>query len=196
MIRTILGFAALLTVFGCLAGESNAQNVAGKPQGPVGWPREVKGYGTTVELAKKSAMEHAVQRVIACLESQDPPLEAWHPDESYVRENLLKKGAGEPGDDFAIVDNGPKVKTWILTFNEPTKWHEIVQYNQAEVRRQSAADRQSTAALGLAGLTALLTVGWGYLRIDEWTRGRFSRWLAIGAVTLLCASGAVWWMNT
>src|ERR1700722_3725731 len=109
MMRSILGFAPLLTVFGCLASASNAQNVIGKPQGPVGWPREVTGYGTTVELAQKSAMEHAVQRVAACLQSQDPPLEAWRPDESYVKKNLLK-GAGEQGDDFAIVDNGPKVK--------------------------------------------------------------------------------------
>jgi hypothetical protein len=198
MMRAISGFAALLSLFGFLASIASAQpapQAAARPQGPVGWPREVKGYGTTVELAQKSAMEHAVQRVAACLESQDPPLSAWHPDASYVKKNLLK-GAGEQGDDFAIVDNGPKVKTWILTFQEPAKWHEMVQFNQVEVRRHSAAERQSTAAFGLAGVTALLAVGWGYLRVDEWTKGRFSRWLAIGAVTLLGASGAVWWMST
>jgi hypothetical protein len=196
MMRTILGFAALLCLFGFLARVSDAQapQVPGK-QGPVGWPHEVKGYGATVEKAKDSAMTHAVQRITACLESQDPPLQAWHPDELYVKKHLLK-GAGEQGDDFALADNGLKVKTWILHFQEPTKWHEMVQLNQAEVRRQSSAERQSTAAIGLAGLTALLVVGWGYLRVDEWTKGRFSRWLAIGAVTVLGASGAVWWMNT
>jgi len=198
MMRTIVGFAALLCLFGFLACVSNAQNVpqiAGKQQGPVGWPHEVKGYGATVEKAQESALTHAVKRITACLQSQDPPLVSWPPNELYVKKHLLK-GVGEQGDDFAIVDNGPKVKTWILHFQEPTKWIEMVQFNQAEVRRQSAAERQSTAAMGLAGVTALLLVGWGYLRVDEWTKGRFSRWLAIGAVALLGASSAIWWMNT
>jgi hypothetical protein len=198
MMRAILGVAALIGLFGFLAHVSNAQNVpqfAGKPQGPVGWPREAKGYGATVEKAQESALTHAAQRITACLQSQDPPLDAWQPDELYVKKHLLK-GAGEQGEDFALVDNGPKVKTWIVHFQEPTKWNDMVHINQAKVRGQSATDRQSTAAMGLAGLTALLVVGWGYLRIDDWTRGRFTRWLAIGAVTLLGASGAVWWLNT
>jgi hypothetical protein len=199
MMRSILAFIALIALLSFMGTVSRAQpqpQPAGKPQGPVGWPREVKGYGTTVEQAEKSAMEHAVQRVAMCLQSQDPPLEAWHPDADYVKKHLLKPGPGEAGEDFAIVDNGPKVKTWVLTFKESPNWADMVQLNQAEQRLVSAADRQSMAGFGLAALTALLATGWGYLRIDEWTKGRFTRWLAIGAATLLGASGAVWWMNT
>lgn len=195
MVRTIVGFAALVCLFGFLASVSNAQNApqaAGKQQGPIGWPREAKGLANvtlnTVEQAQKDAMEDAVHRVAICMQNQNPPLLAWYPDETYVKKHLLK-GAGEQGDDFALAVNGLKVKTWILHFQEPTNWNEMV-------RRHSATERQSTAAMGLAGVTALLMVGWGYLRVDEWTKGRFSRWLAIGAVALLGASSAIWWMTT
>ena len=198
MMRTILTFSALVASLWFMSGVSKAQpqvQPGGKPQAPVGWPREVKGYGTTVELAQKSAMDHAVHRVKGCLQSQDPPLKAWDPDAAYLKKHLLKDD-GEQGDDFALVDNGPKVKTWILSFRDTPPWAEMVQLNQAAQRRNAAAERQSMAGYALAILTALLATGWGYLRIDEWTSGRFSRWLAIGATALLALSGAAWWLST
>ena len=57
MMRTVLAFAALVTSLWFMSGVSKAQpqrQVVGKPQEPVGWPREVKGYGTTIEQAQPS----------------------------------------------------------------------------------------------------------------------------------------------
>jgi hypothetical protein len=137
-------------------------------------------------------MDHAVQRVAVCLKSQDPPLDAWQPDAEYVEKHLVHL-PGQAGEDVAL--DGLKVKTWILSFKESPNWEQMVQRNQAAQRRIFAAERQTTAGWGLAGLTALFLTGWGYFRLDDWTKGRMSKWLAIGAVALLGATGGAWWFG-
>jgi hypothetical protein len=196
MIRTFLALAATLALLWCVAGDSGAQPKAanvGKAEPPVGWPREVRGYGKTLDDAKENALKQAVIRIKVCLESQNPPLDAWHPDKNYVRDYLLD-GPGRAGEeDVPLLDNADvKAKVWIQPIRQSPKWGEIVHLNQAAQRRELSAHRQTLAGYAVAILTALLTIAWGYLRVDEWTQGRITRWLQIGAVTLLVLGGAAW----
>ncbi len=195
MMRVLLAFAAGALVW-FIATDTGAQhNLPNAPEArpPAGWPRVVKGYGHTVEDAKRNAVKTAAERVTALLRSQNPPLEAWQPDEEYVSTHL-RNGDGQQGDDVKL-DVGV-VKEWIQPLNDaPKNWNEMVQLNQLAQRRVLSVERQTAAAYGLAILTALLATGWGYLRLDEWTSGRFSKWLGIGAAALLAVSGLAWWLS-
>jgi hypothetical protein len=191
MFRVILGLAAA-GVLWFVASDGGAQPQppkAGKANAPVGWLTEVKGYGETIEDARKNALKSAVERVKGFLRAQDPPLEAWQPDEEYVRTHLLE-GAGQPGADVKLEVG--LVKVWVQPLRDAPNWTEMVQLNQAAQRRVLSAERQTTAGFALAALTALLATAWGYFRLDEWTGGRFSKWLLIGAIALLSMTGTGW----
>lgn len=193
MIRFMLALAATAALFWTATTDTGAQPrpvEAGKPHVPVGWPREVEGYGKTVELAKANAIQNAVERVRACLRNQDPPLLAWSPDEDYVRKHLIEGYPGHQGDDVVFADNKDlTAKRWVQPIPESPNWAEMVQLNQAAQRTELAAERRTLAAYALAGLLAILATGWGYLRLDEWTSGKFSKWLGIGAVAVLAVTG-------
>ncbi len=197
MFRFFLGVIVAVGLLWCVsASDSGAQPrpaVQGKPMVPIGWPREVKGYGKTADEAKKNALQHAVERVAACLRIQEPPLTAWQPDEEYLRKHLLA-GPGQQGDDVKLVD-GVNAKVWVLTLRESPDFGTMVKLNQAARRSELASERQSMAGNVLFGLSALLALGWGYIRLDEWTKGRFSKWLQIGAVGSLVLTGLAWWLS-
>jgi hypothetical protein len=191
MMRTIM-LAALIGLLWCFTGDSEAQpgpQNGGKPQGFVLWPREVSGYRKSVEGAEKDAIEKALARLVDCLKSQDPPLESWHPDEAYLKKNLLD-GPGEQGKDFEL--DGVKWKAWVVTFKDSPNWSEMIQLNQTAQRREISAERQTMAGYVLAVLTALLALGWGYLRLDGWTNGRFTRWVCVLAAAIVGLAGLGW----
>jgi hypothetical protein len=202
MMRWFLAFSAILGLLWIFTGDSDAQpqaqNVV-KAQLPTDWPREIVGHGKTLELAKEKAVKLAVDRLGVCLKNQNPPLDAWQPDEQYVRDHLLD-GEGHEGQlpdnaDFAkILKQAGFDKVWVCPVRESPDWADMVQRNQVELRKVVTVQRQTMAGFGLAALTALFATGWGYLRVDEWTRGRFSQWLRIGAVAILAITGAAWWL--
>jgi hypothetical protein len=194
MTRLLLVLAAG-ALFWLLARDSGAQPPPQALKAPpvlAGWPREVKGYGKTEDEARRSALHEAVEDVTRCLKIQDPPLTAWQPDEEYVRTHLLAHG--EPGADFKL--GGVVRKVWVQTLVQSPDFGKMVLLNQAAERRELSVERQTLAGYGLAALSALLATAWGYLRLDEWTGGRFTRWLSLGAATLLVIAGLGWWLST
>jgi hypothetical protein len=191
MIRFFLGLAALAVLW-FVAGNSVAQPQppkAGKANAPAGWPHEVKGYGKTVEDARHHAVLQAVERVTGFLDVQK--LEAWKPDEEYIRKHVLD-GDGQPGADIKL--EGVDVKVWVQPLKDPN-WNEMVQLNTVAQRHQVSAERQGMAGAGLAALSALLLTGWGYFRLDELTKGRMSKWLSIGAAAILLLTGGLWLLS-
>jgi hypothetical protein len=198
MMRVTLALAATIALLWCVSGQSGAQpGLAnpGKQHGPPGWPRDVPGYGASEENAKKNAVERAVAQVAESLKKWDPPLEAWQPSEDYLRKHMLD-GEGRRGPEVHV---GPaeddKAKQWIVSVRETQDWAAIIQLNQTAQRRELAVGRQATAGYTVAALAALLAVAWGYLRLDDWSHGRFSKWLRIGAVAALAVTALVWWMS-
>jgi hypothetical protein len=195
MTRILLAVAAASMLW-FTTGHSGAQPPAHalKPHPALaGWPREAKGYGKTVDDAKVDAMKEAVKQVARCLKTQDPPLTAWQPDEEFVRNHLLQ-GQGELDNDFKL--GGEVRKVWVFTLVQSPDVGKMVQLNQTAQRRELSMERQTMAGYGLAGLCLLLVTGWGYLRLDEWTAGRFSKWLGIGAVALVGLTGFGWWLSS
>jgi hypothetical protein len=193
MTRVFLALAAISVLWVSTTGtqaQPRRQKAEKAIHVPAGWPREVTGYGQTKDEARKDAVKQAAESVTAFLQRQDPPLDAWQPDEEYVRTHLLE-GEGREGDQLRVAD-GVVRATWIQPLKRTPDWNAMVQLNQSAQRHHLAVERQTTAGIGLAALTALLATGWGYLRVDEWTRGRFSKWLRIGAVTLIALTGAAW----
>jgi hypothetical protein len=190
MTRIILGLAAVSVIW-FIATDTGAQQVGngGKPEA-IGWPREAKGYGKTVDSARRNAVQAAVRDVTAFLRNQEPPIEAWQPDEAFVRSHLLQ-GDGQPGEDVKLPDLGA-VKTWIQPLQESPPMSDMVRLNHAAERQQLSIERQRTAGYGLATLTAMLAAGWAYLRVDESTGGRFSKWIGIGAAALVGLAGLAW----
>jgi hypothetical protein len=196
MIRFILVLGTALVLIGCAAHDGDAQRGAGngrKAGTLVAWPTKAQGYGKTVDDARKNSVTSAVEVITGCLKKQDPPLETWQPDEEYVRKHLLD-GPGYQGEDLKIgVGDNPEIaKVWVQPITPTPDWGAMVQLDHAAQRRELSAGRQTIAGYGLAILTALLLVGWGYFRVDDWTKGRFTKWLCIGAITALALTGLGW----
>ncbi len=60
------------------------------------WPREITGYGLTVQEAKNDAYKHIAEKMTWFLAQQSPPMISWKPDVLYVRRHVLD-GAGIRG---------------------------------------------------------------------------------------------------
>ena len=63
-----------------------------------------------------------------------------------------------------------------------------------EQRAERSEERMEFAARGLGVLTVLLGVIAAYIRLDEWTKGYYTRWLAVGAAGFLTAVGLSVWL--
>jgi hypothetical protein len=157
------------------------------------WDSEVKGYGLTVDDAKKEALKHLVEEMTAFLSNQDPPLVAWRPSIDYVKRNVIMDG-GTPGPDVPIENIGAS-KCWIYSVRtlDLAALRALDQEAQRAERRQ---ERVILASQFFGGFALILAVLTGYLRVDEWTRGRYRRWLQMASVAILVLVGAGWgWLR-
>lgn len=194
MTRLLLGLAAVVGLW-FVATDTTAQPQPAKGarvRPLVGWPRTVDGLGATEKEAQQDAQSKAVKRVNECLKAQDAPLNAWQADEEYVRKHVLD-GPGQAGDDIKL-DVGPRMKVWIQPLREPDL-SDLMARSQVAQRQSLSVERQTLAGYALAALSALLAVAWGYLRLDEWTGGRISSWLRIGAIALIIVAALAWWIS-
>ena len=151
---------------------------------PAGWPREVKGYGQSRTMPAATRSRARVDRIRGYLKSQDPPMDAWQPDEAYVANQLLD-GEGHADDDKLDV-GGIKVWVWIQPLKEPPNWSEMVRLNEsgpAPTALRRAADDgglwagDPDGALGdWLGLSAASTNG---------RAARMSKWLGMSAFALV-----------
>ncbi len=112
-------------------------------------------------------------------------------DEDYVRKHVLD-GPGQAGADIDI-KVGPRMKAWVQPLHEADV-ADLFARSQVAQRHTLANERQTIAGFVLAALSVLLAVAWGYLRLDEWTGGRVSSWLRIGAIGLVIAAAVAWWI--
>jgi hypothetical protein len=194
MTRLLLGIAAVLALW-FIATDTSAQpqpHKGGKVHQLAGWPRTVDGIGKTEKEAQQDAVHNAVRRINECLKAQDPPLAAWEADEEYVRKHVLD-GRGQAGEDVKL-NVGPAHKVWIQPLREADV-PDIVARNHVAERHVLSSERQTIAGYALAALSGLLALMWGYLRVDEWTEGRISKWLRIGAVAVAVIAALAWWMS-
>jgi hypothetical protein len=156
------------------------------PQGhPVQPPRppEVKkplikeqftGYGVTPTLAQNDALREA------CKWLEENGGLGWSPDPQYLRDHNMIRFVGEPED--KEIDAAGKVKVVKAELEITTQQAREIQ-KQAQQERMKA--RQGISLLVVIGVVCFLAVVGGYLRLEEATKGYYTRLLRVAAVVVL-----------
>jgi len=173
------------------------------------------------EEAVQNALEKGQARVVEeYLSRQNPPLE-WQPPIEVIRGFLLKDVSKE--DKFQeeeskeIVEKrvaGHLVREEVKDFGAPLgtmyrvclrvgigpgvrdRFLDEEKVYQVQQRQKWAHERQGQLAQILVGVVALLAAVAGYLRLEDATKGYYTTWLRLAAVTFLGLVGAgIWWMS-
>ncbi len=175
-ISTWLHLAALCLIAGSLS--ASALPLAAQPLVPdVKKPlihEEFTGYGTSRTAAENNALDYG------CHWLQEHGGLGWSPDPQYLRShNMVRFGEPEVKD-FEAPMGAMKV----------VKMHLEITANQArdiqkQAQQQRMKERQKLSLLALIGGTCLLGVVGGYLRLEEATKGYYTRLLRIAAIGVL-----------
>jgi hypothetical protein len=165
----------------------------------VSW--EVKGWGRNQEEAEQDALARARQRLAAHLRKQERPL-VWTPSTKYIRNHLVTGPPTRRNEEDQEV-GGIKTECWALPVAiTPMQYGELVRQDQLyrahlrKVQREARSEeRMLLAGKVMAGLLVVLVGLIGYLRLDEWTGGAYTRWLRLGLGGVLTGAGigvALW----
>jgi hypothetical protein len=134
----------------------------------------------TVEKAKESALEEAQAFLIRLLQAEGIAL-PWEPSVEWVEQNLLSPG------------NPIKKETADFEGKPYTSWTIELRIDPEHLRYFRQQDRVRWGAF-ITGLgIALFIVIAIYYRLDDWSKGYLTKWLATGGVVLLLSFGAIWW---
>jgi hypothetical protein len=162
-------------------------------QAAVSW--EVKGWGRNQEEAEQDALARARHRLAAHLRKQERPL-VWTPPTKYIRTHLVTGPSTRRDEDDQVVE-GIKTECWALPVAiTPMQYGELVKQDRlyrAHLRKQErdarSSERMLLAGKVMAGLLVVLVGLIGYLRLDEWTGGAYTRWLRFGLGGVLTGAG-------
>jgi hypothetical protein len=154
------------------------QAVQGPPRPPeVKKPlikEEFKGYGVTVTLAQNDAVREA------CRWLEENGGLGWSPDPQYLRDHNMIRFVGEPEE--KEIDAAGKVKVVKAELEISTQQARDIQ-KQAQHERMKS--RQGLSLLVVIGVVCFLAVVGGYLRLEEATKGYYTRLLRVAAVVVL-----------
>ena len=110
---------------------------------------------------------------------------SYHPSPNEVKNEFVRRDTRSvrpPNADERVILEAEKI--------DPNRVYVEydVEVSADQVRDLRTRDRMADAVRMLGVLTAAAIAGFLFLRLDEWTGGYLTRWLAIGALAL--ASGA------
>lgn len=128
-----------------------------------------------------AAAQDAVERKLAEL---DPPV-VYRPSANEVRTEFLRR------DTRAVRSLDPAERAELERYKLDPKRVYVeydVEVTADQIRELRTRDRVGDALRMLGVLTAVWLAGFGFLRLDERTKGYLTRWLAVGALAL--AGGA------
>jgi hypothetical protein len=186
MLRLTMALWWSLALVWLIAGPLDADAPNGAPL----LRREVKGYGQTVDAAKKNALREAVSELGQYLRTRRPPLVHWQPTEPFVEQHLLD-GPGHADADVQLDDLGP-AKSWVVQLKMPGDTT-LVHWDRQAERQERAEQRLGQTLSAVVTLCLMLTLVVGYIRLDEWTRSRYTAWLRLAGVSLVALGAAGWW---
>ena len=192
MMRLLLGLLWTLALFVLWSQDGRGDPAGARTTDSEGWPRKVEGLGLNLAKAKENALKEAQKEIVACLRRHQPPLASWAPPVEFIENNLVQKG--EKGDDLSVVK--VTAKRWWLFLKSPD-WDEFNRRDreaQELERRERGKDRLVILARVFAGLLVLLAAVAGCIRLDDWTRGTYRRWLQLAGASLVAAAWAGLWL--
>jgi hypothetical protein len=141
---------------------------------------EFQGYGITPKDAETRALE------VACDWLATHADLGWTPTPEFLREKGMVSPVGEPTEkefEFAkgITKDGKMQVVTVRLEISAAQAHDI----QKQAQQQRMKDRQKSALLVLLAVVCLLGVMGGYLRLEEATKGYYTRLLRIAAIGIL-----------
>jgi hypothetical protein len=170
----------------------------------------------TKDDAITSALQEARGEVKAFLEEQQPPVK-WIPDLSFVRKYLVIDMSskddvpdGEKGnwkeidinhhqayEETRVLDDpvGETHRVCLKVTITPDSWGKILEEQQNQLvhfRNSVMKDRMLFLLKIMIGMVALLATVAGYIRLDEWSKGYYTNWLRLAAMSCIAAAG--WWL--
>ena len=180
-ISTWFHLAALCLIAGSFQATASARMTPAipEPKTPL-FHHEFTGIGKTEAKARHNALERACEWI-----GEESGL-GWTPDTQYLLDRaLVRFGDAEDKDFGEPVDTMKVVKMQLdITAQQAS---EI----QKQTQQQRMKVRQKTSLLIVLGVVCLLGVVGGYLRLEEATKGYFTRRLrlaAVGVVLLVVAA--------
>jgi hypothetical protein len=148
---------------------------------------EVTGRGTTRADAEKDALDQASSKIAEYLATECHET-VWTPTPAYLKQWGLARPAGEPKQmDLAIAGPATEVTMTVELSQDALK--DMLR----EARELRMRDRQPIAFRWLAGMVVALLVAFGYLRLEEATKGYYTTLLRLTALTVVAAAGVFLW---
>jgi hypothetical protein len=175
-ISTWLCLTALCLIAGSLSASVSpvsARHPVAEPKKPL-LHEEFTGYGQSEITARHDALQHAAE----WLEKKSGL--GWTPDPQYLQDHgLVRFGEAE---DKIFEEPMGKMKVVKLELDIST--HQAREI-QSEAQHERMKERQKLSLLVVLGVAGLLGVVGGYLRLEEATKGYYTRLLRIAAIGIL-----------
>ena len=156
---------------------------------------EVKGWGRNQAEAEQNALDKARVLLITHLRQQDPPL-GWGPSTVYIRKHLVSGPASRhKGEDQPV--GGIQTECWSLAVQLTAgQYREMVKLDREYgarlrqiARARHAEQRMWTAAGVTGGILLLVVIVGGFLRLDDWSGGAYTKRLRAGLRCVLSVPG-------
>ena len=157
---------------------------------------KVEGWGPDERAAVQDALKNAQKLVVAELRKQEPAV-TWVPPTAYIRKHLMVGSPTRHQEQDQVVAGIP-TQCWSVSVQlTASQLRELVRLDRADRARQRQADREwraehrmRLAGVVTAGCLVLLLAVLGFLRLDDWASGAYTRGLRTGLRRLFAASGA------
>ncbi len=184
MLRVILALWWGLVIYWLLGAGLKAQSQADPSQqrsaavAPFDWPRQVQGFGLDTASARKDALQQAQKALGDFLRHHH--LACFQPTLAYLEASLIE-GPGQQGPEIPLEKLGV-AKTWIFQLKNPNlaelrRLDRLVEkQREQELHQARTEERLWLLRWLLAAVVVLLAGVFGYIRLDEWTHGRYTRW--------------------
>lgn len=139
------------------------------------------------DLAKADALLMAQVDLVKALQRLDPPVNA-RPSLAAIRREYVRKDSEE------VIPVSDQVKAELVANGlDPNRvWVAFdVELSEQQVQALRAGERVNAGFQAGGVLFAVLLAVYGFLRLDAWSKGYLTSWLAIGAVALVVVAALV-----
>jgi hypothetical protein len=180
----VLGFCTGPLLAGDKTGKKGARPKT--PQEPL--ETTVVGEDASKDVAESLALVHAQHELEVYLKSQTPRINRL-PSKDYILSHLLSNR--QEREDQGKVRIAFEMKVGEKQYQDMLK-DELRE--DKEERDAVALDRMTGLGKILAVVVAFLVALTGYLRLEETTKGYYTTWLRIGAISFVGAVGIGMWL--